>query len=130
MRWNRWTRVGFAVLAPVLVAVMLAAGEWAQPPVSAQSPAPTQSDGKMTAPEAAKPKAGAAPQRARPKHVRELQQALTSAGYDPGPIDGKFGPRTKAALRKYIAVPPPQVPSPADKVISQFRSPNEQHQGQ
>ena len=35
MRWNRWTRAGFAILAPVLVAVMLAAGEWAQPPASA-----------------------------------------------------------------------------------------------
>jgi hypothetical protein len=124
MRWNRWTRVGFAILAPVLVAVMLAAGEWAQQPASAQS------DGKAAIPEAAKPKAGATSQSARPEHIRELQQALTSAGYDPGPIDGKLGPRTKAALRKYVAVPPPQVPSPADKVISQFRSSGETHQGQ
>jgi putative peptidoglycan binding protein len=124
MRWNRWTRVGFAILAPVLVAVMLAAGEWAQQPASAQS------DGKAATPEAAKPKAGATSQSARPEHIRELQQALTSAGYDPGPIDGKLGPRTKAALRKYVAVPPPQVPSPADKVISQFRSSGETRQGQ
>lgn len=124
MRWNRWTRVGFAILAPVLVAVMLAAGEWAQQPASAQS------DGKAATPEAAKPKAGATSQSAGPEHIRELQQALTSAGYDPGPIDGKLGPRTKAALRKYVAVPPPQVPSPADKVISQFRSSGETRQGQ
>ena len=124
MRWNRWTRVGFAILAPVLVAVMLAAGEWAQQPASAQS------DGKAATPEAAKPKAGATSQSARPEHIRELQQALTSAGYDPGPIDGKLGPRTKAALRKYVAVPPPQVPSPADKVISQFRSSGETRMGQ
>src|SRR6266403_1054829 len=86
MRWNRWTRVGFALLAPIVVAVMLAAGEWSQPPASAQS--------------------------------------------DPKAADGKLGPRTKAALRKYVAVPPPQVPSPADKVISQFRSSNEVRQGQ
>jgi peptidoglycan hydrolase-like protein with peptidoglycan-binding domain len=116
--------VGFAILAPVLVAVMLAAGEWAQQPASAQS------DGKAATPEAAKPKAGATSQSTRPEHIRELQQALTSAGYDPGPIDGKLGPRTKAALRKYVAVPPPQVPSPADKVISQFRSSGETRQGQ
>lgn len=30
--------------------------------------------------------------------VRELQQALADAGYDPGPIDGDFGPRTRAAV--------------------------------
>ena len=125
MRWNLWARVGFAILAPVLVAVMLAAGEWAQPPALAQS------DGKSATPEAAKPKAGEAAKpkaAATPERVRELQQALTQAGYDPGPIDGKFGPRTKAALRKYVAVPPPQVPSPPDKVISQFRA-NETRQG-
>jgi len=126
MRWNRWTRVGFAILAPVLVAVMLAAGEWAQQPASAQSDG--KAAGKAATPEAAKPKAGATSQ--SPEHIRELQQALTSAGYDPGPIDGKLGPRTKAALRKYVAVPPPQVPSPADKVISQFRSSGETRQGQ
>jgi len=108
----------------VLVAVLLAAGEWAQPPASAQTGGKA-ADGKVTASQAAKPKAGATPER-----VRELQQALTDAGYDPGPIDGKFGPRTKAALRKYVAVPPPKVPSPADKVISQFRSSSEPPQGQ
>jgi hypothetical protein len=130
MRWNRWTRVGFALLAPIVVAVMLAAGEWSQPPASAQSD-PKAADGKAAPSEVAKPKGGASTQSTRPEHVRELQQALTSAGYDPGPIDGKLGPRTKAALRKYVAVPPPQVPSPADKVISQFRSSsNEVRQGQ
>ena len=30
--------------------------------------------------------------------VRELQQALADAGYDPGPVDGDFGPRTRAAV--------------------------------
>jgi peptidoglycan hydrolase-like protein with peptidoglycan-binding domain len=128
MRWNRWTRVGFALLAPVVVAVMLAAGEWSQPPASAQSD-PKAAGGQAAPSEVAKPK-GASTQSARPEHVRELQQALTNAGYDPGPIDGKLGPRTKAALRRYVAVPPPQVPSPADKVISQFRSSNEVRQGQ
>jgi len=34
MRWNRWARYGLAILAPALVGVMLAAGEWAHEPVS------------------------------------------------------------------------------------------------
>lgn len=59
---------------------------------------------------------------ARPEHVRELQEALAKSGYDPGPIDGIMGPRTKDALRKYMAVPPPKEPSPSDQVISRFRT--------
>lgn len=30
--------------------------------------------------------------------VRTLQMALKSAGLDPGPVDGEFGPRTRAAV--------------------------------
>ncbi len=30
--------------------------------------------------------------------IRELQQALSAAGYDPGPADGTFGQRTEAAV--------------------------------
>jgi peptidoglycan hydrolase-like protein with peptidoglycan-binding domain len=126
MKWKRWTRAGFAILAPVLVGGVLIAGEWAQSPASAQS------DSKAATSEAAKPKAGAASKAASkqtPERVRELQQALTKAGYDPGPIDGIFGPQTKAALRKYVAVPAPKVPSPEDKTIAQFRT-GEQRQGQ
>jgi hypothetical protein len=59
---------------------------------------------------------------ATPEHVRELQQALVKSGYDPGPVDGIMGPRTKAALRKYMSVPPPQVPTQADEVIRRFRT--------
>ena len=33
--------------------------------------------------------------------VREAQQALKDKGYDPGPIDGINGPRTRAAVRSY-----------------------------
>jgi hypothetical protein len=109
MRWSPWARFGFAILAPSLVGVMLAAGEWAQDPVSS----PT--GGKPSAPPAARRQDSPTPE-----HVRDVQQALANAGYDPGPIDGIFGPRTKSALRKYIALPPPQVPSPADQVIAQF----------
>jgi hypothetical protein len=59
---------------------------------------------------------------AQPEHIRELQEALAKSGYDPGPIDGIMGPRTKAALRKYMAVPPPKEPSPSDQVIARFRT--------
>lgn len=33
--------------------------------------------------------------------VRKLQEALKKLGYDPGPIDGKWGDKTRAALKKY-----------------------------
>jgi peptidoglycan hydrolase-like protein with peptidoglycan-binding domain len=38
---------------------------------------------------------------ARQPFVLEAQRALRDLGYDPGPIDGIFGPRTRAALEKY-----------------------------
>ncbi len=33
--------------------------------------------------------------------VKQLQIALTRAGFNPGPVDGKLGPRTKRALRDF-----------------------------
>ncbi len=33
--------------------------------------------------------------------VRQLQEMLGQAGYDPGPIDGDFGPRTLAAVQAF-----------------------------
>ena len=33
-----------------------------------------------------------------PAIVEQLQQALASAGYDPGTADGTFGPQTEAAV--------------------------------
>ncbi|HEU4974206.1 MAG TPA: peptidoglycan-binding protein [Baekduia sp.] len=35
--------------------------------------------------------------------VRELQSALRSLGLSPGPVDGRFGPRTAVALRRFQA---------------------------
>ena len=37
---------------------------------------------------------------ARPPFVLEAQRALRDLGYDPGPIDGIFGARTRTALEK------------------------------
>jgi hypothetical protein len=33
--------------------------------------------------------------------VRDAQVALRDAGYEPGNIDGKMGPRTRAAIRQF-----------------------------
>lgn len=33
--------------------------------------------------------------------VQSVQQALQAKGFDPGPIDGQMGPRTRGALRRY-----------------------------
>jgi hypothetical protein len=114
MRLNPGARISLAILAPVLVCVMLAGGEWARETVS--SP-PDGSMASMATPPVVKPQQTSAAR----THVREVQQALLNAGYDPGPIDGILGPRTKSALRKYIAVPPPQVPADVDQAIGRLR---------
>ena len=33
--------------------------------------------------------------------VRDLQEALKVLGYDPGPIDGTFGPATETAVKAF-----------------------------
>jgi hypothetical protein len=40
-----------------------------------------------------------APDPSRPL-IRAVQQALAARGYDPGPIDGLMGPRTRGAIRQ------------------------------
>lgn len=35
--------------------------------------------------------------------IKDVQARLRDAGFDPGPIDGRFGPRTEAALRRFQA---------------------------
>jgi peptidoglycan hydrolase-like protein with peptidoglycan-binding domain len=38
---------------------------------------------------------------ARGEDVKDLQRQLVAAGFDPGPVDGWFGPRTQAAVRAF-----------------------------
>lgn len=47
----------------------------------------------------ARPSREAAPP--APRFVREAQRALRDLGYQPSPVDGVVGRRTKAALAKY-----------------------------
>ena len=101
MRRSHVARAGIVLLASTLLAAVPTGTGFAQPAKSSKA-------GSVSA--------------ARPEHVRELQEALAKSGYDPGPIDGIMGPRTKEALRKYIAVPPPKEPSPSDQVIARFRT--------
>ena len=49
------------------------------------------------------------PARLAGEDIRLLQRELTEAGYDPGPVDGVYGPRTRAALQAYIAAATPKV---------------------
>jgi len=37
------------------------------------------------------------------QHIRALQESLRSHGFDPGPIDGVYGPKTAEALREFQA---------------------------
>ncbi len=36
-----------------------------------------------------------------PKDVSQIQLALKSAGFNPGPIDGKLGPQTQTAIKNF-----------------------------
>lgn len=36
-------------------------------------------------------------------YTRAVQEALTAHGYDPGPVDGAIGPKTREAIRAYQA---------------------------
>ena len=44
---------------------------------------------------------GAMSQRNSSANIREAQEALKSKGYDPGPVDGRIGARTKEAIRSF-----------------------------
>jgi lysozyme len=41
--------------------------------------------------------------------VSGMQARLANLGFDPGPVDGQLGPRTKAAIRAFQAQNPPLV---------------------
>ncbi len=62
---------------------------------SEEPTAPTATDATFTLPAGTKLRLG---EDADPAVVSDLQQALKTAGYDPGAIDGKYGQKTVAAV--------------------------------
>ena len=65
-------------------------------------PAATTTTGNaMTDPSAAASSAGSPLPKEESARVREIQQALKSAGYDPGSVDGRMGARTRTAIRDF-----------------------------
>jgi lysozyme len=46
--------------------------------------------------------------------IKNIQAALLAAGFDPGPVDGAWGPRSEAALAAALAQPPGGGPVPGD----------------
>jgi hypothetical protein len=58
------------------------------------------------------------------QQVRELQNVLLRAGYDPGPIDGAWGPKTQAAYTRFLRANgyDPRANTTVIKLISQLWS--------
>lgn len=85
----------------LVVALALAA---APPIAQAQTSSGSTSSDTMKSSDMKSSKGGArggAGMAANTGQVKAAQQALKDQGLDPGPIDGKMGPKTKAALRDY-----------------------------
>ncbi len=76
-------------------------GAWAAAQESSTTP-PTGTKTTETHTEAiVQPKA--APVKITPREVRQAQTELNKRGYDAGPVDGIYGPRTHAAVAKFQA---------------------------
>ena len=84
------------------------------PSTSAEQTTPTTTTPTTSTPTTTQPETGAAtgftlPEGTKlqrdaendPALVRQLQEALTAAGYDPGPADGTFGEQTEAAVAAF-----------------------------
>ena len=122
--------VGLVGLAGVVAAVLLLGDDSPTTPVtqpaasptttqttpstSAEQTTPTTTTPTTSTPTTTQPETGAAtgftlPEGTKlqrdaendPALVRQLQQALTAAGYDPGPADGTFGEQTEAAVAAF-----------------------------
>jgi len=68
-----------------------------QTPETTPSETPSATGSSFTLPEGTKLRLG----EGDPALVRQLQQALIAAGYDPGSVDGSFGPATEAAVTAF-----------------------------
>ena len=90
---------GMPVLAPIAPVSDPPVGE----PAAARSEAGAPMPGPSAGPGAERGGGGqdTVPVRQSAGRVRAVQRALIRLGYDPGPVDGAIGPRTRAALRAY-----------------------------
>ena len=72
----------------------------AAPPISAQVVSVSPPRSNMPPERQAPPSAAATPRPTR-EQIRRIQQALVNAGFDPGPVDGQMGRKTKRAIRSF-----------------------------
>ena len=88
-----------ALVTSLLLALVAAAPAAAQPGTSPRTPAATKpAPATSTAPAATASNARAS---AGAKRAEGVQAALKDKGYDPGPVDGRMGPKSRSALRAY-----------------------------
>ena len=78
-------------------------GETAGPPARTGTAASAPAAGDEAVRPMAGPRRSTAPGPPRPGQIRAVQHSLARLGYDPGPEDGRLGPRTRAAIRAYQA---------------------------
>jgi peptidoglycan hydrolase-like protein with peptidoglycan-binding domain len=81
----------------LLLALIAAVPAAAQPRTSPETPAAT----KPGADTSTAPATGGSRAAAGGGNVEAIQTALKDKGYDPGPVDGRMGAKTRAALRAY-----------------------------
>jgi len=69
---------------------------------SAASPGAAQANDKQSLQPSSKRRTWRYPQRAPTRErYKQIQRALRVRGYDPGPIDGRWGSRSAAALKRF-----------------------------
>ena len=86
--------------------------------------------GITAAAQATKSAASDAGAKASPSHVRETNRLWWMQATIWVPIDGVTGAAEKPRWRKYIAVPPPAVPEPADRTLARPSEANERRERQ
>lgn len=102
-RWGVATLLGVVLLlASPAVATAQQMPPWPppppQPPFPPLNPTPGQLPRAATAPATAGPLPASPAPAAPVSSLSAIQQRLKDLAYDPGPIDGKFGPATQAAI--------------------------------
>jgi peptidoglycan hydrolase-like protein with peptidoglycan-binding domain len=81
-----WRTVFASALLLILAVSARAAEEKQAPPAKAEKMGETEKKPEMTT---------------GTENTRKVQEALKAKGNDPGPIDGKMGPKTRAALKEF-----------------------------